>query len=127
MVLVEQIAKHRDRLSQPITKTTLAGEFQLLASPYGTFNQGGDVNEWNETVVLAQTSLSYRGIRGESFQGDSGGLLASYRATDPRGGLPNGGGSGMGFRVASVPEPGSLVILAGIAFTALLYWWRKRA
>jgi hypothetical protein len=26
-----------------------------------------------------------------------------------------------------VPEPGSLAMLAGIALTALLYWWRKRA
>ena len=32
-----------------------------------------------------------------------------------------------GFRVASVPEPGSIIMLAGIAVTALLYWWRKRA
>ena len=27
----------------------------------------------------------------------------------------------------SVPEPGSLAMLAGIALTALLYWWRKPA
>ena len=26
-----------------------------------------------------------------------------------------------------VPEPGSLAMLAGIALTALFYWWRKRA
>jgi hypothetical protein len=26
----------------------------------------------------------------------------------------------------AVPEPLSLVLLAGIALTGLLYWWRKR-
>jgi hypothetical protein len=31
-----------------------------------------------------------------------------------------------GFRVASIPEPGALVMLAGLALTALLCWWRKR-
>jgi hypothetical protein len=34
---------------------------------------------------------------------------------------------GFGFRVASVPEPGGLAMLAGVALTALFCWWRKRA
>jgi hypothetical protein len=32
----------------------------------------------------------------------------------------------IGFRVTSVSEPGSLIMLAGIALAALLYWRRKR-
>ena len=33
----------------------------------------------------------------------------------------------IGFRVASVPEPGSLVMTAMIAVSGLLYYWRKHA
>ena len=33
----------------------------------------------------------------------------------------------LGFRVASVPEPGSLVMTAMIAVIGLMYWWRKHA
>jgi hypothetical protein len=51
-------------------------------------------------------------------------LLASFRYN----GNPSGKSTSVGFRVASVPEPGSLVMLAGVAgLTALLYWRRKRA
>ena len=31
--------------------TTVVGEFQNSDSPYGTFDQGGNVWEWNEAVV----------------------------------------------------------------------------
>ena len=30
---------------------TVAGEFQLSDSPYGTFDQGGNVWEWNESII----------------------------------------------------------------------------
>ena len=32
--------------------TTVVGEFQNSASPYGTFDQGGNVWEWNEAVSI---------------------------------------------------------------------------
>jgi len=40
---------------------------------------------------------------------------------------PTSEGSYIGFRVASVPEPGSLIMTAMIAVTGLLYYWRKHA
>ncbi len=43
---------------------TLVGEFELSDSPYGTFDQGGNVWEWNETAVTS----SLRGLRGGSFE-----------------------------------------------------------
>ena len=42
---------------------TVVGEFELSDSPYGTFDQGGNVWEWNETAVTS----SSRGLRGGSF------------------------------------------------------------
>jgi len=42
---------------------TVVGEFENSASPYGTFDQGGNVAEWGETAL----SDSYRGAYGGSF------------------------------------------------------------
>lgn len=101
---------------------TVVGEFQNSTSPYGTFDQGGNVWEWNESILGGPS----RGLRGGSYGYDSAiGLLASsrhgagYPATDE----PDHGG----FRVASaVPEPGSVAMLGAIVMP-LLCWWRKRA
>jgi formylglycine-generating enzyme len=97
--------------------TTLVGEFQNSASPYGTFDQGGNVWEWNEAVQ----SGAWRGYRAGSYTNDSGSQLASYRIVY----YPKYEHSAVGFRVASVPEPGSIIMLLGLALTALLYSVRK--
>jgi len=44
-------------------------------SPYATFDQGGNVWEWNEAILYG----SYRGLRGGSFYYGGGDLHASYR------------------------------------------------
>jgi len=54
--------------------TTVVGEFQNSASAYGTFDQGGNVWEWNDSIVYS----SYRGLRGGSF-GYVGDLQSSGR------------------------------------------------
>jgi len=100
--------------------TTLVGEFQNSTSPYGTFDQGGNVWEWNESVLYS----SSRGLRGGDWDYyGSDALLASSRFSS----YPTYEHGNVGFRVASVPEPGSLAMLAGIALTTLLYYWRKHA
>ncbi len=100
--------------------TTLVGEFQNSPSPYGTFDQGGNVWEWNESVLYG----SSRGMRGGSFHYYSSYLLASYRFYYYPAGEEY---AYFGFRVVSVPEPGSLVMLFGIALMILLYFWRRNA
>ena len=50
-------------------------------SPYGTFDQGGNVYEWNEAVLFD----SDRGLRGGSFEyPDDYGLHATERVGYPR-------------------------------------------
>jgi formylglycine-generating enzyme required for sulfatase activity len=45
---------------------TNVGEFENSASAYGTFDQGGNVQEWNEAIPY-QNPPAYRGLRGGSF------------------------------------------------------------
>ena len=99
---------------------TVAGEFELSDSPYGTFDQGGNVSEWNETAVV--TSLS-RGLRGGSFLThlDLSDLLhASLRSST----VPANESISVGFRVASIPEPSTLC-LGSMAMITLLLWRRR--
>jgi len=95
-------------LGSPPYYRTEVGEFQLSTSPYGTFDQGGNVWEWNETQIAAN-----RGVRGGSF-GSFGGY---YLQSDVRYfGAPTFEFDSVGFRVASItgviPEPGSVALLA---------------
>jgi len=46
---------------------TVVGEFENSESPYGTFDQGGNVKEWTEAVLYD----SDRGLRGGAFHGTS--------------------------------------------------------
>ncbi len=80
-----------------VSDTTDVGTY-ANASPYGTFDQGGNVWEWNETAITSST----RGLRGGYFGSSS----SSFLQTSTRGGAdPTGEYNYRGFRVASVPEP----------------------
>ena len=99
-------------------RTTLVGEFQNSDSTYGTFDQGGNVAEWNETVVAS----SWRGLRGGSLNNYSVFLAASVRYSN----TPAVEDDLIGFRVANVPEPGSLILLVSGAIVALILWRRRK-
>jgi len=85
---------------------TIVGDFENSESPYGTFDQGGNVWEWNEAVLHG----SYRGVRGGSFYSIYVVTLqAAYRNYHYG---PADEGYGVGFRVAEVPEPATIALLA---------------
>ena len=74
---------------------------------FGTADQGGNLHEWNDAVI----SGSSRGLRGASWNGGETVMSASLRRDND----PTLEGYAAGFRVASVPEPTSLLLtmLAG--------------
>jgi formylglycine-generating enzyme len=85
-----------------VGSTTVVGTYSGDPSSYGTFDQGGNVWEWNDAVIG-----SSRGLRGGSFNNSENDLRASFRGSDD----PTGEDFYVvGFRVASVPEPTSIVL-----------------
>jgi formylglycine-generating enzyme required for sulfatase activity len=97
---------------------TEVGEFQNSDSPYGTFDQGGNVYEWNEAII----SGACRGLRGGSFSSYYSTLRAPYRYCY----YPTYEFFYVGFRVSEVPEPSSIIALAG-GLVGLLGIRRRRA
>ena len=86
---------------------TAVGSYTGSASPYGTFDQGGNVWEWNDSIIPSFN----RGLRGGSYDYGANNQAASLR--------PSSGSmleeSFVGFRVASIPEPGTgLLVLTGL-------------
>ena len=83
------------------------GTYTASPSPTGTFDQGGNVWEWNEAIIGG----SLRGQRGGSFSDDPMFLSASERNA----GLPALELESVGFRVASIPEPSTgLLVMTGL-------------
>jgi hypothetical protein len=97
---------------------TLAGGL----SPYGTMAQAGNVGEWMESwdeygraiIRDAQWFIVFE----DAF------LLSS--SGGGQGDSPSLSDSGIGFRVASIPEPSAALIVA-LAATGLLVWRRRLA
>jgi formylglycine-generating enzyme len=104
---------HNYTIGSPYYRTEV-GAFQNSPSPYGTFDQGGNIVEWTESVHLTSTRI----VRGGSYRN----IIES-----PRMKANNFGGASpalefpfYGFRIASavVPEP-STNLLTIAAFAAL--------
>ena len=87
---------------------TEAGEFELSESPYNTFDQGGNVWEWNEAIMYEGVDWSSRGFRGGSF---SVGVFSLHAARRINSVPPTNEGGNVGFRVSEVPEPASALLL----------------
>ena len=94
-------------------------------SPYGTMGQDGNVWEWNESAFTApnDSATEGRAFRGGYWDDSGGGLRASGRLT----GAPSGGDAGVGFRVASVPEPSSTMLILSASLVALARRRRRAA
>jgi len=72
---------------------TVGGSYEGSASFYGTFDQGGNVFEWNDAVIFSL----FRGLRGGSWDNNEIILRSSFRNLDDPG-LETGK---IGFRIAS--------------------------
>jgi formylglycine-generating enzyme len=95
------------------TYVTDVGAYVLSSSPYGTFDQGGNVWEFNEAMGTGST----RGLRGGSYNAFSHSMNTANRNNIV---LLLGHSRDVGFRVATIPEPGSIVTcLAGVLLLAL--------
>jgi formylglycine-generating enzyme required for sulfatase activity len=91
---------------------TEAGEFDLSESAYGTFDQAGNVWEWNDILGTGE-----RGLRGGSFSSGGSSLLhASLRLSR----IPTGEFSDWGFRMATIPEPSSLALCFAVVRVLLM-------
>ena len=90
-----------------VGSSTNVGTYSGDPSSYGTNDQGGNVWEWNDAVI----SGSSRGLRGGAWSGSGFSLRASGRNNSD----PTNENYNIGFRVASVPEPTSILLsmLAG--------------
>lgn len=84
--------------------TTDVGAYQQSESPYGTYDQSGNVWEWSETVVDGKWQV----VRGGPWLYDSSFLSAESRVF----GLPVGTCNDTGFRVARIPEHAKLTSTA---------------
>jgi formylglycine-generating enzyme required for sulfatase activity len=102
-----------------VDDSTPVGSYPGSPSPYGTFDQGGNVAEWNEAIIPGQN----HGIRGGSFFSRSSGLAAAKRGYAPR----TYEDRDIGFRVAMLPEPNTeLLEFAGVVGLLGLAGWRRR-
>lgn len=95
---------------------TDAGAFSNSASAYNTFDQGGNLFEWNDAV-----NDSTRGVRGDSWGFLGGNFLGSSTRSAT---APTSESDGLGFRVATVPEPSTYALLLMTSAGAL--WWARR-
>jgi formylglycine-generating enzyme required for sulfatase activity len=109
---VTQVALYSGSQNYP----TDAGVFSNSDIGYGTFDQAGNLEEWNEAVIAPSTpgGPAQRGLRGGSWDNGlpdefgSTNLMSSYRQS--RG--PDDESDVVGFRVVSVPEPSIYALLA---------------
>jgi sulfatase modifying factor 1 len=117
-------ARYQYSIGSPYYRTNV-GEFENSASAYGTFDQGGNVREWNETIVFQGSDRISRGIRGGGFVAYVAQVSALHASN--RGDIyPTSEFDDSGFRVAeAVPEPSGLVALA-MGIPALTLVFRRR-
>ena len=112
---VANYASSADWNAQNGNVTTVGSAGSGSASYYGTFDQGGNVREWNEAM-----DVSVRGVRGGmsisigagSLQSSSRSLVAATQESDIT-----------GFRLAGVPEPSSVLM---VGLSAMAFVTRRR-
>ena len=101
-------------LSSSQNYLTATGTFSGSASYYGTYDQTGDVFQWNDLIV----SGSNRELRGGAWDtGSSYGLSSAFSTSASP---SNDGDPGIGFRIVEeVPEPGTLALIIAAFIIAI--------
>ena len=97
-------------IGRPYYRTEV-GAHENSDSPYGTFDQGGNVWEWNEAVIIGFSP----GLRGGSFDD----IHHRQRAWERYPVSPTVEYNTLGFRVSEVPEPATLSLLAPAGLAVL--------
>jgi sulfatase modifying factor 1 len=99
---------------------TDVGAFTNSQSAYGTFDQSGNVAEWNDLTGAAGSSRVYRG---GAWVFDATQLSSSFRTST----TPSAEGGSVGFRLAApVPEPSTCIMaLAGLAYGGYTMFRRR--
>jgi sulfatase modifying factor 1 len=90
---------------------TQVGIHENSMSPYGTYDQGGNVEEWTEAII----NIDDRILRGGNFVWNYDVIHASYRYF----GNLTGESFARGFRVAFIPEPRTLTLLVMAGLTVI--------
>ncbi|MBI3837506.1 MAG: SUMF1/EgtB/PvdO family nonheme iron enzyme [Planctomycetia bacterium] len=78
---------------------TDVGAYTQTASPYGTFDQGGNAIQWNESLIYLASGPA-RGLRGGSFNYVWDHMANFYRDSEN----PTGEQTNIGFRLVSIPS-----------------------
>jgi formylglycine-generating enzyme required for sulfatase activity len=102
--------------TDPINFFTTVGTFAASPSAYGTYDQGGDIWQWNEGALSTNSD-----IRGGAFYDAGPAFPSKYLSAGARydGYSPSNEAYNVGIRVVAVPEPATLT-LAAAGVTGLL-------
>jgi formylglycine-generating enzyme required for sulfatase activity len=113
----------KDQNSLPSSLTDGGAYGANSASFYGTYDQSGNIWEWNDAVIVGE-----RGLRGGSW-GDTASYLQSSFQTRF---YPSFESDNIGFRIANiadssaVPEPGQIAASGVLLIGGGLYWLMRR-
>ena len=118
----DSITTGKANYNMAVGHTTDVGSY-AYPSPYGTYDQNGNVWDWNEAIPYQDSNYAYRGLRGGSF----GNYGSSLQAADWYDSIPSDESYDVGFRVSeAVPEPLTIVaVLMGLG--GLGRYVRRRA
>jgi sulfatase modifying factor 1 len=108
-----------ETLGPPYYRTNV-GEFENSATPYGTFDQAGNVWEWGENL---KNSRSCRALYGGAFNGDRQDFSSSGYWS---GGYPTTAIYSIGIRVVYIPEPSCVVLMLSAAALLIILWAKTR-
>jgi formylglycine-generating enzyme len=110
--------------TDPVNYLTPVGAFAASPGTYGTFDQGGDFSQWDETWISIFRQGFGPEVRGGSWADYDVHLVATGFQYNELSGFEE---PTIGFRLAvvGVPEPGTMMLLLAVAVSRVAYCWRR--